>query len=285
MRGITGIDRGGPAGQHRGASMPRGLQALLLLLTLIAGMGVAAGQSDPLGPPKDKQALKHFKAGNALFHEHADYKGAIAEYKAGVLIEPAPAFHYNLGLCYRKLGDYEQAIFHYRRFLKIAELNGEDRATVEKLIRMMEDEMAKAASTAEPSETAPDVKLGEGSDDREPDPAVMRSTSATRPRWYQDGLGWGLSIGGALGIGVGGGFLLKANGLDSEAARESDQAERKRLQDQAGTWQTAGTVTVIAGGALVVAGIIKLVIRPHASAEVVVAPTEGGASVLAVGRF
>jgi len=47
----------------------------------------------------------------------------------------------------------------------------------------------------------------------------------------------------------------------------------------------AGVVTAVAGGALLVAGVIKLAIAPRASTEMVVVPNEGGASVLAVGRF
>jgi len=265
--------------------MPRGLHGLLVLLALLVGTRVAA--SDPLAPPKDKGALKHFKKGNAMFHEHGDYQAAIEEYKAGVLIEPAPAFHYNLGLCYRKLGDYQQAIFHYKRFLALGNVTGDDRATVEGLIAKMEDELAKAASTAEPNETAPDVQLGDqhavGDSN---DASVTKSAAAPRvPRWYQDGLGWGLSIGGFLGAGVGGGFLLRADALEAEAGRESDQVESQRLLDQAHTWRTAGVVTAVAGGALLVAGVIKLAIAPRASTEMVVVPNEGGASVLAVGRF
>lgn len=79
--------------------------AALLGLVLIVGAARAA----PLARPASPEAQEHLDRGNRLYGTRP-FEEAIAEYKAGALIEPAPVFDYNLGQCFRQLGRYQEAI-------------------------------------------------------------------------------------------------------------------------------------------------------------------------------
>lgn len=92
-----------------------------------------------------------------------------------------------------------------------------------------------------------------------------RRASVGGQRWYHDWLGWtGLGV-GLIAAGVGGGFLAHAASLDDQAARETNFTARAGLRDRASTQRTTGLVLAGAGGAVVVAAIVKLALVPHVS--------------------
>src|SRR5690349_7516641 len=89
---------------------------------LLLGSVAIAGK--PLARPASREACDHLDRGNNLYHTR-DFDQAVAEYKAGSLIEPAPVFDFNLAQAYRQLGKYKEAIWHYERFLKHGRPEGE----------------------------------------------------------------------------------------------------------------------------------------------------------------
>lgn len=60
-----------------------------------------------------------------------EFDGAVKEYKAGALIESAAIFDYNLGQCYRQLGKYADAIWHYERCLRSGIGTQEEAASIQ----------------------------------------------------------------------------------------------------------------------------------------------------------
>src|SRR6185436_10875850 len=56
---------------------------------------------------------------------------------------PLPDFLFNIGQCYRNLGDYDSAIFSYRKYLKLAP-DASNREQVEQLIRDLEARKAQS---------------------------------------------------------------------------------------------------------------------------------------------
>lgn len=132
--------------------VPRGcaLVAVLALLWTALGSVSSACAQDDLAAAK-----VHFSKGTRLY-EVGEYYQALGEFKAAHLAKPDPAFLFNIAQCHRQLGDLEQAVTMYKRFLAASPGAG-NRAEVEKRVAEMEADLAvrkRKAATAE-SPTAP----------------------------------------------------------------------------------------------------------------------------------
>ena len=100
--------------------------ACALALVLSSGMvvpRVAMAQSDdepakPMTPAK-KEAEQHYKRARELY-QLGRYREAIAQLEAALKLDPQGAeLLYNLGLVHEKLGDVEEAVDAYRRYLRV----------------------------------------------------------------------------------------------------------------------------------------------------------------------
>jgi len=236
-------------------------------LTLIAT--VTSAYSDPLSKPSDAEARSHLLHGNRLYGIRS-FKEAAAEYKAGALIEPAPVFDYNLGQCFRLLGRYEEATWHYERFLNRANPQGELLDAVTHFIAQMKAELDTKAMAQHPTEPTPlPASPAHGA------PVSLASTSPVhvsppilREAWYEDRWGWALSGAGIVGIAIGGGLLVNAASLGDEANMTTNQQERDRLRGKVHSRNIFGALTGAAGIGLLASGIVKFVIYPHERAQV-----------------
>ena len=132
--------------------VPRGcalVAVLALLWTALGSVSSACAQDDLTA------AKAHFSKGTRLY-EVGEYYQALGEFKAAHLAKPDPAFLFNIAQCHRQLGDLEQAVTMYKRFLAASPGAG-NRAEVEKRVAEMEADLAvrkRKAATAE-SPTAP----------------------------------------------------------------------------------------------------------------------------------
>ncbi|MCA9674428.1 MAG: hypothetical protein KC464_05230 [Myxococcales bacterium] len=246
----------------------------------------AVGRPDPaLSPPTDPEAKRHMGEGNKR-HRVQEYAQAVEEYKAGALIEGAPVFLYNLGQAYRLGGDYEKAILQYRLFLDRGAPGPELRALVECHVRAMTRELDQAASREQPTGPAPDDggAIGEGEDDRVPPTEIGPVPAAPRrgvaAPWYADGLGWGISGGGAIASAIGAVLLLDASSLDDQAATEDREDVRTELRDRADSRRLWGTVVGGVGVAALAVGVVKLVLTPDAAEQ----PSGGNVRLIASPR-
>jgi hypothetical protein len=155
------------------------------------------------------------RPGRALF-ERAEanfnigkFAEALADYRAAYEAEPLPAFLFNIGQCYRNMGDYESAGFYFRRYTVLAP-RGSHREVAERLIA----EMSERAEPPRPSPALPSLAATTGSagavvgqDPFAPALRQSRDTPATPPvsrplhrrAWF-----WiGLTAVAASGIAVG----------------------------------------------------------------------------------
>jgi len=102
----------------------------VVILAACAAVAVPAS-----GAEGDKVAAKaHFEAATRLYDIH-EYAKALEEYKAAYLAKPDPAFLFNVGQCYRRLGKFDQALEFYREYLKKAPPDDPNRPNVEARIR------------------------------------------------------------------------------------------------------------------------------------------------------
>lgn len=131
-----------------------------------------------------KAAKRHFDRGEKLF-ALGRFDDALDEYQKAFDAKPIPDFLFNIGQCYRNLGDYDQAIFSFKKYLKL-EPDAPDKDKVEKLIDDLEEKKER----------------GEGQKlVRKPDepPPRTSSTPIYKKWWFWAGVG---VVGGAAGFGV-----------------------------------------------------------------------------------
>ena len=88
-----------------------------------------------LGADADKTAaMAHYEAGTRLY-DIKEFAKALDEYKAAYLAKPDPAFLFNIGQCYRKLGKRVEALDFYQEYLKKAPPDDPNRPSVEARIQ------------------------------------------------------------------------------------------------------------------------------------------------------
>lgn len=91
--------------------------------------------------PATRAAKRHFDRGQKLF-TLGKFDEALDEYQKAFDASPLPDFLYNIGQCHRNLGDYEQAIFSFKRFLQL-DPEAPNREKVEIIIDELEDKLER----------------------------------------------------------------------------------------------------------------------------------------------
>jgi tetratricopeptide (TPR) repeat protein len=109
----------------------------LLLAIAIAAIAARVAWADD---PALHEARLHFERGEKLY-ALTRFSEAIDEYQKAFDASPLPDLLFNIGQCYRNLGDYDSAIFSYRKYLTLAQ-DPPNRAQVEQLIRELEAKRA-----------------------------------------------------------------------------------------------------------------------------------------------
>src|SRR6476659_900004 len=84
-----------------------------------------------------RAAKRHYDRGEKLF-ALGKFDEALDEYQKAFDAKPLPGFLFNIGQCYRNLGDYDQAIFSFKKYLKL-DPNAPNKEKVDKLIEELED--------------------------------------------------------------------------------------------------------------------------------------------------
>jgi tetratricopeptide (TPR) repeat protein len=146
-----------PVGARRSRRFPSLLAGVVAISFWVGAALPARAAAD------DKATAKaHYEAATRLYDVH-EYGDALKEYKAGYLTRPDPSFLFNIGQCYKRLGQPEQARGFFREYLKKAAPDDKNRAQAEARIRELDNleaasSAAQTASSTEPSSAfaAPD---------------------------------------------------------------------------------------------------------------------------------
>ncbi|HEY2745689.1 MAG TPA: hypothetical protein VGL86_13735 [Polyangia bacterium] len=182
-------------------------------------------------------AKSYLDSGLRLYNQ-GRYEAAIRELRLGYALQPLPEILYTLGQSARKLGHCDEAIGYYRQYLGTVDAAsaGAARFQIERCEQQLRDEQAAAARTAAASVEVP-------------------APPPRRP-FYRDRLGMILA-GVGLGAALAGGGLF----IGSTVMVQRSRATLQRFDDAlagASTMRTAGIVLTATGGALFVAGVIRL---------------------------
>ncbi|HEX3476701.1 MAG TPA: tetratricopeptide repeat protein [Kofleriaceae bacterium] len=149
---------------------------LALLVVALAARGAAADDA------ATRNAKRHFERGQKLY-ALTKFREALDEYQQAFDARQLPDFLFNIGQCYRNLGDYDSAIFSYKKYLA-AEPDAPNRAQVELLIADLQDrkdqEDARRFALQPPPPPAPAPAPG-------PPPAAAITAPSSPPiytRWW-----------------------------------------------------------------------------------------------------
>jgi tetratricopeptide (TPR) repeat protein len=146
----------------------RGLVAAGLLATLAAPASAAPRRAAPArgseghDPKQEKLARTRFDRAEKAFNL-GRFDEALAEYQGAYEALPLPAFVFNIAQCHRNLGNDEQAVFFYQRYLSL-QPDAPNRSVVEELIAEQTRHLdeRKAAEAARLAAETPLIPRGAG---------------------------------------------------------------------------------------------------------------------------
>jgi len=216
--------------------------ALALSFVLIASAiaprhahaGPAEGSEEPAEPKKTPNQLKaeqHYKRARELY-QLGRYREAIAQLEAALKLDPGGAeLLYNLGLIHEKMGDVEEAVDAYKRYLKA---------------------LGKDADPEEVAKIKGFIKRLEGAK------SELKAREAKRTEHRFTPLSAGLLVGAGIGVGLT--VLLGVSALgNDQKARDyvirdpAGFSERQQLIDRANSDATManilGAVSIVSAGA------------------------------------
>ncbi len=272
---------------------------LPLLLLLIAGVAAA----DPKGDAK-----AHVQKA-AAFHAEGKFVDALFELDAAYTLDPDPGLLYAIAQVQVKLDRCAEAIFNYEKF--IASKPGDKPAKAAREAITACRTTLRAKSNPEPAkpEPKPDPKPEPKPEAAEPkpEPAKPEPAKPAPPRvaetasppiepppekpsqgraWYADPLG-GVLVGVGIAGGVTGVLLYRKASSDIDAAESAQNyGSSEDLVDRAASRRRLATIAGVAGGALVIGGIIRFVTASGGEKrQVAIVPTTGGAAVTFGGRW
>lgn len=145
-------------------------------------------------------AKAYYERGQQLFALQ-QFDGALEQFKLAFDAKLLPELLFNIGQCHRNLGDYDAAIFAYKRYLQLVP-RAPNRINVEKLIAQLEEKRAgleafRRGLRDSSAEELPQLVLRE--------PVFITPPPGPRP-FYKKWWFWA----GAAAVGAAGGITLYA---------------------------------------------------------------------------
>jgi tetratricopeptide (TPR) repeat protein len=204
-----GLERSEPRGSTRDAAAEaaEGLRAgrrrttVMRVLVVVLTLGLALFAVPRSASAEDagtKAAKRYFAKGEKLF-ALGRFDEALEQYEKAFESKPLPGFLFNIAQCHRNLGNIDQAIFSYRKYLREAP-DAENREAVERQIEELEEEKARTGGGGVVLRDPP-------LDDRKPPKGEKKPIYA---RWWF----WG-GVAAVAGAGAGTYFLTRDSNVPS----------------------------------------------------------------------
>lgn len=264
------------------------LGALAFVLSLL---GSTAARADDAGD----RAKQFYKKAEIQFGM-GKFDKALELYLKAYEAKPLAGFHFNIGQCYRNLGQYKKALFHYKQYLARTS-NEKHRSDVETLIsltkeqqRKKEEREARRAQEEQAAATPPAPAPVQ--------PAPVAAPAAPADRGERKGglhqaffwSGVGLSVALLAAGGVTQGLALGKSSTFKDPA--TPQSDLQDLKDSGEMLQTVSYVMFGLGAAAAAATIALYFFtdfggadEPSEDTAISFAPLAGGGAVWMRGRF
>lgn len=262
----------------------KNMRSLLLLLALVPATALADAKS---------QAKAHIDKATA-FHGEGKFKEALEQLTLAYALDPKPELLYAIGQVHVQLGNCDQAISFYERFLGTKPAAGPAAAAKEAIATCKNAPPPEVKPDPEPVQQKPDPEPMPQQPDPEPQPLPQprpeTPTSVEGKPWYKDVVGDAL-VGGGIVCGVlGVVFYTQMNAKydDSEDRSKADTVEEYNdLRDQAKAKGNLALGFGIGSVVLIGAGVARYMLRDNGErkAKVAVTPTSGGGLITVMGGF
>ena len=155
--------------------MTRSLSGVVLAWALLIAMLPRLAFAD------EGSARRFFDKGEKEF-ALGHFAEALTQYQQAFDAQPLPGFLFNIGQCHRNLGDYDAAIFSFRKYLDL-EPQAPNREAVETLIKDLEDKQARERA----AKFVP------------PPPPKKKPRPIYKRWWFWTGIGVAAAAGGGAG--------------------------------------------------------------------------------------
>jgi hypothetical protein len=197
--------------------------SLVILLTIASSSALLAKPAH--NDPASKDMRSAFEEGTTNYNL-GHFEEALAAFERGYRVKNDPAFLFNIGQCQRQLGRPKEAALSYRAYLRESPSVPPDQSTeVQRLIGLMDEEVARAAANAPPTGVTPPAEATPAAEPQPPvatQPNPLVETLPPPPHkkrtalWVGIGVGAGVVAAGlAVGLGVG---LSQSGGGHAPAA-------------------------------------------------------------------
>jgi len=245
--------------------------------------------SGPSAAARSKQgndlarAKRLFNRAEGHFHK-GKIREALQAYQKAYKAKPLPGFHFNIGQCYRSLGDHEKAIHHFERYI-MRSTNPRNREDARRLLELSQKELAEQQRVVkqDAEEKPPDL-----APESQPVVTPLPPPRKDRPRRLPAAYFWsGVGITAALlaATTVTGALALSHSSKFKDLSTPQDDLQG--LKDQGQALSTTASVTFGLGLAMATATTVLYFWTDLASKETAVtaAPLRRGALVTMGGRF
>ena len=198
---------------------------LAFALGLTLWLALPGGQAQAQETSEEKEMLR-ISAEGAVLYKNGRFQEAIQKFEKAYAFVPEANILFNLGRCHQSLGQVEEAIAYYQRFIAQPGISEADRARAVRRIETLRQRLNARYGPQEGQQDAPGTRA--------------QVTSAPRPapaRKVRQILEWSLIGAGATAViagGIFGGLALGARG-DFEAATtvSSKQSAKEDAKNRA----------------------------------------------------
>jgi tetratricopeptide (TPR) repeat protein len=259
----------------------RGLAVLARAARHQVALAIVLACSVAVAAPKGREAKVAFNQGVAAYAKK-NYPAAAEALAKSYGLEPDVETLFAWAQAERQQEHCEKAVELYEMLLE------KDLPDANKQVITTKRDECKAILAAKepPPEPAPEPAPA-------PTPAEFVAPVPEEPpapkrasRW-KNPVGLGLVGAGLVGLGAGGYFLMSGSAAASDATTAANYFETERLNDKADSHGRIGLISTLAGGALVLGGIVYIVTRSPTTERTTVTGwiAPGGGGVAAAGTF
>jgi hypothetical protein len=250
----------------------------------LAAAAVLLLASPAVAAPKGAPAKKEFERG-VVAYQKGDFKVAAEALGASFKLEADVETLFAWAQAERQLENCDKAVELFTKLLGF-DLPAENKKVVQGKI----DECKAIIAAKQPKEPPPPVDKPAQPEEpkvvQQPPPEKPKPAAPGRSPWWKDPIGDGLVGLGIVGLGVGGYFLMSASQAEKDSLQNIDGFEA--LDEKAQSRGKIGMISTIAGGVLLVGGIVRYATRGGGGKEsraVTGWVTPDGGGIAAFGRF